>query len=406
MNKSIILSLFFLDKIDFSIKIKKLYLPPINHTRKAYQMKAFNLEYIANLLGISSLYIKVVFSFLLAFILVYSAIPKIIRVSYRKQLMDVPGSRSSHSKKVPTLGGVAIYFAITVVTAIFSSEMLHKDIFFSAALVLLFFIGLMDDLLIVAPRKKLYTQVVSAIMIIVGSDVRISSLFGLGGIYELPYIVSVIFTTIVFVIMINSYNLIDGIDGLAGGVGVLISLCFVFIFFRLYDYSTGFLAIAMLGSLLAFLKFNLSDQYKIFMGDTGSMVVGYLISFMAIKFINLSSAEWISISNAPIIAVAILIVPIIDTLSVIIIRLSTGKSPFSADKNHIHHRVLRLGFTHQETSVIICLSNVLIIIFAYFLRHLNINLMLFLVIMGSLILSYLPLICVEWLTKQKQKSNI
>lgn len=369
-------------------------------------MKSFNLESIANLLGFSSLYLKVVISFLVAFILVYSAIPKIIRVSYRKQLMDVPGSRSSHSKKVPTLGGVAIYFSITVVTAIFSAEMLHKDIFFSAALVMLFFIGLMDDLLIVAPRKKLYAQAISAVMIIVGSNVRIQSLFGLMGIYELPYLASVILTTVVFIIMINSYNLIDGIDGLAGGVGVLISLCFVFIFFRLYDYSTGFLAIAMLGSLLAFLKFNLSDQYKIFMGDTGSMVVGYLISFMAIKFINISSAEWILISNAPIIAVAILIVPIIDTISVIIIRLSQKKSPFSADKNHIHHRVLKLGYSHMETSLIICLSNVLIIIFAYLLRHLNINLMLFLVIAAALILSYLPLVLVERMNKGRENKAL
>lgn len=365
-------------------------------------MKSFNLESLANLLEISSLYLKVVISFLGAFLLVYSAIPKIIRVSYRKQLMVAPGSRSSHSKKVPTLGGVAIYFAITIITAIFSADMLQKDIYFSAALVMLFFIGLMDDLLIVAPRKKLYAQAISAMMIIVGSDVRIQSLFGLMGFYELPYLVSVIFTTVVFIIMINSYNLIDGIDGLAGGVGSLISLCFVFIFFRLYDYPIGFLAIAVLGSLLAFLKFNLSDQYKIFMGDTGSMVVGYLISFMAIKFINLSSAEWIMISNAPVIAIAILIVPIIDTVSVIIIRISKGKSPFSADKNHIHHRILRLGFTHIETTIIICFANILIIALAYWLRHLNINLMLLIIIMAALTLSYVPLLLSERLNNKKQ----
>lgn len=320
--------------------------------------------------------------------------------------MDVPGSRSSHTKKVPTLGGVAIFFSITIITAIFSADMLYKYVFFSAALVLLFFIGLMDDLLIVAPKKKLYAQVISAMMIIVGSDVRIESLFGLLGVFEIPYLVSVVFTTVVFVIMINSYNLIDGIDGLAGGVGSLISLCFVFIFFRLYDYPTGFLAIAMLGSLLAFLKYNLSNQYKIFMGDTGSMVVGYLISFMAIKFINLSSAEWIMISNAPVIAVAILIIPIIDTISVIIIRLSQRKSPFSADKNHIHHRILRLGYSHIETTLIICIANLLIIGLAYFLRHLNINLMLVIIILAALLLSYIPLLIFEVLNKkQLERAN-
>src|SRR5690606_10544324 len=248
-------------------------------------MKNLSLETIANFLGYSSLYLKVVLSFSISFLLTFTAIPKIIRVSYRKQLMDVPGARSSHVRKVPRLGGVAIYFAVTVVSSIFAFEMISHTLFFSSALVLLFFIGLMDDLLVVAPRKKLVAQIISAFLIVAGSDVRINSFFGLFGIYDLPYLVSVAFTIFIIVIIINSYNLIAGIDGLACGVGILISLCFVFIFFRLFDYSMGFLAIALLGSLLAFMHFNLSNQYKIFMGDTGSMVVGYLIAFMAIKFI-------------------------------------------------------------------------------------------------------------------------
>src|SRR5690606_5447622 len=136
-------------------------------------MKNLSLEAVANILGYSSLYLKVILSFSLSFLLTFIAIPKIIRVSYRKQLMDIPGVRSSHVKKVPRLGGVAIYFAITVVSSIFAYEMLYQIVFFSAALVLLFFIGLMDDLLVVAPRKKLIAQLISAVMIVVGSDVRI-----------------------------------------------------------------------------------------------------------------------------------------------------------------------------------------------------------------------------------------
>lgn len=369
-------------------------------------MKNFSFDIIANYLGISVLYIKVIAAFLLSFILVYLSIPKIIRVSYRKQLMDVPGFRSSHSSKVPTLGGVAIFFSVTVVTSIFCPEMLFKYHYFPAALVILFFIGLMDDLLIVAPKKKLYAQVVSALLIILGSGVRIDSLFGIFGIYELPYIVSVIGTTLAFVILINSYNLIDGIDGLAGGVGTLIALSFVFIFFRLYDYSTGFLAIAIMGALLAFLKFNLSRQYKIFMGDTGSMVVGFLLAFLSIKFINLASEDWLRVTNAPIITISILIVPIIDTMSVIFIRLSKGKSPFTADKNHIHHRVLRLGFSHMESSLIICISNIAIIVFAYFIRHLETNTMLLLVILAALFLSYLPLLIFERLIKIRKHKHL
>lgn len=372
-------------------------------------MKLLNLETIANLIGISSLYLKVIVSFLTAFFLAYSAIPKIIRVSYRKQLMDVPGNRSSHIKKVPRLGGVAIYFAITVVSSIFSADMLYSTIFFSGALVLLFFVGLMDDLLVVAPHKKLYAQIVSALMLVVGSNIRIESFLGLFGIYEIPYLMSVVVTTFIIVLLINSYNLIDGIDGLAASVGILISLCFVFIFFRLYDYSTGFLAISVMGALLAFLYFNLSDQYKIFMGDTGSMVVGYLISFMAIKFINLSTIDWVMIKSAPVVVIAILIVPLIDTLSVIIIRLMQRKSPFGADQNHIHHRVLRLGFSHRQTTLIICFSNILIIVFAYFIRHININLMFLWVVFAGLFLSYIPLVLGEKINQngklKKKKKN-
>lgn len=368
-------------------------------------MKNLSLEVVANLLGYSSLYLKVILSFSISFMLTFIAIPKIIRVSYRKQLMDIPGRRSSHVKKVPRLGGVAIYFAVMIVASIFCSDMVNKVVFFTASVVLLFFIGLMDDLLVVAPRKKLIAQVISAFMIVMGADVRVQSFFGLFGIYELPYLISILFTVFIIVLIINSYNLIDGIDGLASGVGILISLCFVFIFFRLYDYSMGLLAIAILGSLLAFLYFNMSEQYKIFMGDTGSMVVGFLIAFMAIKFINLSSMPYVMIKSSPVVAIAILIVPLIDTLSVIIIRLMKKKSPFSADQNHIHHRVLRLGFSHVQTAVIICISNFLLIAFAYWIRHINISFMLGLLVCAALMLSYLPLLIGEIINKKKMQKR-
>ena len=366
-------------------------------------MKNLNLETIASFLGYSSLYLKVILSFLISFLITFTAIPKIIRVSYRKQLMDVPGLRSSHTQKIPRLGGVAIYFAITIVSCIFSPDMLFKINFFPAALVLLFFIGLMDDLLVVAPKKKLYAQLIASLMIVVGSDIRIESFFGLLGIYELPYLFSVLFTVFVIILIINAYNLIDGIDGLAGSVGALIAISFVFIFFRLYDYQMGMLAISILASLLAFLYFNLSEKYKIFMGDTGSMVVGFLIAFMSIKFMSLSALPWVMIKSAPVVSIAILIVPLIDTLSVIIIRLMKGKSPLKADRNHIHHRVLRLGFNHLQTAMLICAANVLLILLSYTIRHLNINLMLFILVMAALFLSYLPLVLVEFMNKKRLK---
>lgn len=364
-------------------------------------MKNLNFEALANFLGYNILYVKVILSFLISFLLTFTTIPKIIKISRRKNLMDVPGKRSAHNEKVPRLGGVALYFAIVVVSCIFSSKMLFDIHFFPAALVLMFFIGLMDDLLAVAPRKKLYAQILSALMIIVGSGIRIESFFGLFGVYELSYWVGVLFTVFVFIIVINAFNLIDGIDGLASGVGALISICFVFIYFRLYDYEMGFLAIAILGALLGFLYYNLSNKKKIFMGDTGSMVIGFLIAFMTVKFMSLSSMSWVIIKNAPVLSLAILIVPIVDTLSVIIIRIMKKKSPLKPDKNHIHHRVLKLGFNHIQATTIICLANVLLIILAFSIRHLDINLMFLILILSALSLSYFPLVIVEFVIKKR-----
>src|SRR5690625_4114069 len=271
-------------------------------------MKNLDLEQIANFLGYSSLYLKVILSFVTSFLVAFVAIPKVIRVAYRKQLMDVPGDRSSHTNKVPSLGGVAIYFAIVIVTSIFSADMLHDIVFFSAALVLLFFVGLMDDLLVVAPSKKLYAQIISALMIVVGSDIRIDNFFGLFGIYELPFFFSIIFTTFIIVLIINLYNLIDGIDSLSAGVGRIISLIFIFIFFRLYDYFMGYLEFATITVLLTLLYIYLLNRYMIYIGDTGTMVVGYLIALMEIKFINLSSEDCVMIKSGPVVAIAILIV--------------------------------------------------------------------------------------------------
>src|SRR5690625_4137922 len=188
--------------------------------------------------------------------------------------MDVPGDKSSHTNKVPSLGGVAIYFAIVIVTSIFSADMLHDIVFFSAALALLFFVGLVDDLLVVAPSKKLYAKIISALMIVVGSDIRIDNFFGLFEIYELPFFFSIIFTSFINVLIINYYKFIDGIDSLEAGVGILNFLSFVVIFFIVYEYCIGYLAIATMAALLSFLCFIFLNRYKKLIGETGSMVFG------------------------------------------------------------------------------------------------------------------------------------
>lgn len=332
------------------------------------------LDYLYQL-DFSPIYINIIGAFVFSLLITIISIPKIIRISYRKGLMDVPGERSSHDRKIPTLGGVALFFGIVVSTSIFSTELGANYAFFLSAITILFFVGLMDDLLVVAPDKKLYAQLISTTFIIFGSGITINSLQGLFGIYELNYWVGVFLTYVIFIVLINAYNLIDGIDGLASGIGIVISTSFIFIFYRIYDYSIGLLGVAVLAVLLGFLKYNLSKSNRIFMGDTGSMLIGFILTFMVIRFLYISGLPSYRLYTAPVLLLYIFCIPVIDTLSVICIRLINKKSPLSADKNHLHHQILNLGFNHIQTTFILVLVNVVFIIVGYSLRYLEINIL-------------------------------
>ncbi|MGV0832331.1 glycosyltransferase family 4 protein [Empedobacter brevis] len=346
------------------------------------------LEYLYTL-SISPIYINIFGAYFFALIITLISIPKIIRISYKKQLMDVPGERSSHINKVPTLGGVALFFGIVVSTSIFATDLGVNYSFFLSAITILFFIGLMDDLLVVAPDKKLYGQIVSTILIIFGSGIMINSFSGLFGIYKIPYFIGVLLTIFVFIVLINAYNLIDGIDGLAARIGIVICLCFVYIFYRIFDYGIGILAVSTLAVLLGFGRYNLSKKFKIFMGDTGSMVIGFILTFMAIRFLYISETSNLGLKTGPVILLFIFVIPILDTLYVFTIRILRKRSPFSPDKNHLHHQFLKLGFNHIQTSIILVLINIFFIIVGYYFRNIEINqlFLIFVVLSTSFVLS-------------------
>jgi UDP-GlcNAc:undecaprenyl-phosphate/decaprenyl-phosphate GlcNAc-1-phosphate transferase len=360
------------------------------------------LDYFYNL-DISPIYINILGAYFLGLIITLISIPKIIRISYKKQLMDVPGERSSHSIKIPTLGGVALFFGIVVSTSIFATDLGVNYSFFLSAITILFFIGLMDDLLVVAPDKKLYGQIISTVLIIFGSGIMINSFSGLFGIHEIPYFLGVILTLFVFIVLINAFNLIDGIDGLASGIGIIISLCFVFIFYRIFDYGIGILAISTIAVLLGFVRFNLSKKFKIFMGDTGSMVIGFILTFMAIRFLYISENSNLGLKTAPVLLLFIFVIPILDTITVFTIRILKGRSPFSADKNHLHHNFLKLGFNHIQTSTLLILVNIIFIVIGYYFRNIEINqLFLIFVILSIIFISFL-----RYIVKNKhRKINI
>lgn len=358
------------------------------------------IENLLNIYGIHIFYIKILFGLILSFLLTFFTIPTILKISRRKNLMDEPGLRSSHLRKIPNLGGIAIFYSIGVCAPIFAYELFDQYRFLFASLVILLYIGVMDDIVVMRAYKKLIAQIIVSVIIVIGSDVRIRSLFGLFGIYELSYFLSVVFSIITFIILINAFNLIDGIDGLAGSYSVLASALFGFTYFKLneYHYPLVILTLIIIGSTLGFLYYNFSNyrMYKIFMGDTGSMLLGFLLAFTSICFIDIFidrhqvDIPRYHLRSAPVIAVAILILPIVDTLNVIIVRLARKTSPFEADKNHIHHKLLKLGLTHRRSTFYILIYYLFIVAVAYFFRLVNPNLLLLIVMGLGFIGAYLP----------------
>lgn len=360
-------------------------------------MESFRLLDYLYQLDFSPIYINIIGAFLSSFFITIISIPKIIRISHKKGLMDSPGERSSHITKVPTLGGVALYFGIVVSTSIFATGLGSNYAFFLSAITILFFVGLMDDLLVVAPDKKLYAQLISTTFIIFGSGITINSLHGLFGIYELNYWVGVFLTYIIFIVLINAYNLVDGIDGLSSGVGIVISASFIFIFYRIYDYSIGILAVSVLAVLLGFLKYNLSKSERIFMGDTGSMVIGFILTFMVIRFLYISGLPNYQLFTAPVLLLYIFCIPVIDTFSVFCIRIANKKNPLSADKNHLHHQILNLGYNHFKATLILVIVNLIFIAIGYNFRYLEINQLFYI----FLILSISFVFTIRYLNKKK-----
>ncbi|WP_326981223.1 MraY family glycosyltransferase [Chryseobacterium sp. MYb264] len=359
-----------------------------------------NFELFLREMDVSIFYVKIGLGFLFSFLISFFSIPTIVKISRRKNLMDEPGIRSSHIRKIPNLGGIAIFFSIGVCTSIFAYELFDLYKFLFASLVILLYVGVMDDIVVMRAYKKLVAQIVVSALIVIGSDIRIRNLFGIFGVYQLEYWVSLIFSIVTFIILINAFNLIDGIDGLAGGYSVICSALFGISYYRLgeYNYPLVVLSVVIIGAVLAFLYYNLSNYRtnKIFMGDTGSMLLGFLLAFTSVCFIDifidkaLPNVPRYHLQSAPAVAVAILILPIVDTLNVIIIRLSNKKSPFVADKNHIHHKLLKLNLTHRRSSFYIICYYLFIVAAAYYFRHLNINLLLFIILVLGFIGAYLP----------------
>jgi UDP-N-acetylmuramyl pentapeptide phosphotransferase/UDP-N-acetylglucosamine-1-phosphate transferase len=254
-----------------------------------------------------------------------------------------------------------------------------------------------DDLVVLAPITKLGAQVISALFVVFNYKLNIESLHGFMGIEGLPAWVGAILSVVIIVGVINALNLIDGIDGLASTIGIIMFTGFGIIFYLIGKEFLMLTSLVMIGNLMAFLRYNLSKKYKIFMGDTGSMMIGFLVGVMAVRTLSVDIALFeklpINIENLPFVVFALLIVPMFDTSRVIIIRLCNKHSPFYPDRNHIHHLILDcFGISHRRTCFYIGLINFLFVtgisILAMFTNQWILLLVFILIIVAAVMFFY------------------
>ena len=330
-----------------------------------------------------------------AFVLTLIFIPPVILMVKRLKLFDRPNERKEHKIPTPTFGGIAV-FAGMLSTIFFwfqFSPLLQFNyhpsvISFYLSITILLGVGIMDDLRDLAARYKLVIEAALATLLAV-SGIRITSFGGLFGINELHIIAQYTITVVTIVGITNAFNLIDGIDGLAGGLGFM-SLITLGIFLTLSkDLNYALIAFALAGALLGFLYFNFNPA-RIFMGDTGSLVLGFVTAVLCVQLMKINAIRPVPVvPNIYVFTLGLVMIPVFDTLRVFGARLWKGRSPFSADKTHIHHLITNEGFSHGFAARIICILHGFILILVYWMKNLNLEIQLAILIGSMLLFIYL-----------------
>lgn len=309
------------------------------------------------------------FCFITAFAVAMVSIPPVIVLVNKYRLYDKPNSRKEHLSPTPTLGGIAIMAGMTVSLAFWFPFSLTGEIitcFFTMAV--LMGMGITDDVKDLSAKYKFVVEIALAALISL-SGMRITTFGGLFGIHDLSVSAQYTFTILAIVGITNAFNLIDGIDGLAGGLSFM-SLVTLGLFLTISgDKSFALIAFALAGAVLAFLYFNMNPA-KIFMGDTGSLVLGFVIAILCTRLIQVNSmAAQPILKTAPLFALGMVLIPVFDTMRVFALRIWKGQSPFHADKTHIHHLLTNAGFSHSRTSKLICIIHGFILIEVYWLKE-------------------------------------
>jgi UDP-GlcNAc:undecaprenyl-phosphate GlcNAc-1-phosphate transferase len=344
----------------------------------------------------------VLFSTLLS----WAAIPSILHVARARHLYDDIGHfRKQHDHGIPRLGGVAIFLSFTITALVFSMvDQTFPIGYLLTASMILVMMGLKDDLSGVNSSTKFFIQFIVALILVLPGEIRLTSMYGIFGLYELPFVMSCALSVVVIIMIINAFNLIDGIDGLAAITGILVNIVFAVLFVYIKHYELAVISLVLVGAIAGFLRFNITPA-KIFMGDTGSLFIGLISVIMAIKLIELNKFTNNSIPqiySAPALTVAILIGPIFDTVRVFFIRIMSGVSPFTADRNHIHHRMLRLGYNHIQTTLILSGINLISITLALVFSSLGNYLLIIMIFLLSVLFNWM----ITFLIRSKERESV
>ena len=342
--------------------------------------------------------IQILLAFISSFLLVLYTTPRVINVAKNLRLFDKPGRRSSHQKEIPVVGGIVIFcvFILSVLVwgginiSEFSTYYIKMQYIF-VSLLIIFFTGVLDDLVSLSPLKKLVGQITSIFVLIYFCDLKIDNFHGVLGIYEIHPILCYLFTCFVVIVITNGFNLIDGVDGLAAGIGIISSLCFGVIAVLMSQYDMAVMAFTLIGVLFGFLKYNFHPA-KIFMGDTGSLVVGMILSILAINLIDngFLFEQHSYVNKGPFLAILFLSLPLFDSLRVFCVRVLRKKHPLKPARDHIHHALLDLDLDHGKTSMLLYLFSIVTISVFSFLISVNISFSIFLLAIFMNTVLFLP----------------
>ncbi len=314
---------------------------------------------------------------IVSFVIGLALMPIVIKIARKKQFVVHPTKRMSHTGDIPNIGGLDICFSFLLCYVLFAYEGFEESRFMIIGLLLIVMVGFSDDILDLSPLGKLVGEIAAGIALVCFADIRITHLHGMFGIEEIGMVESYLLSLFILVAVDNAINLIDGVDGLASGLGIVYCIFFSIFFQLCGETSWAALGYSMIGALAVFFIYNVfgKSKRKIFMGDSGSLLLGYLLTAFVFQYCEINAYDKVPnmmYSNAaPATAICVLSIPIFDTIRVMITRISHRQSPFKPDKNHIHHLLLKAGCTHLQTTGVIVGVSIVFVGLAYMGRNWN-----------------------------------